>query len=47
MGPISAGFFYDLTHSYTVPLTIFACSAFTATVLMFRTKPPDRGGSAA
>ncbi len=46
MGPISAGFFYDLTHSYTVPLAIFAGSAFTSTVLMFRTKPPTRTPSA-
>ena len=40
MGPVSAGFFYDLTQSYTVPLTIFAGSAFTSTVLMFFTLPP-------
>ena len=44
MGPISAGFFYDLTHSYTVPLTIFAGSAFTSTVLMFWTMPPAKPG---
>ena len=44
MGPISAGFFYDLTHSYTVPLTIFAGSAFTSTVLMFWTTPPAKPG---
>ena len=43
MGPVSAGFFYDLTHSYTVPLTIFAGSAFASTVLMFWTLPPARG----
>jgi len=43
MGPISAGFFYDITHSYTVPLTIFAGSAFTSTVLMFWTLPPAQG----
>ncbi len=42
MGPVSAGFFYDLTQSYTVPLTIFAGSAFTSTVLMFWTLPPAR-----
>ena len=45
MGPVSAGFFYDLTHSYTVPLTIFAASAFTSTVLMFWTLPPSRTSS--
>ena len=44
MGPVSAGFFYDLTHSYTVPLTIFACSAFTSTVLMFWTTAPAKPG---
>ncbi|MDE0031549.1 MAG: MFS transporter, partial [Deltaproteobacteria bacterium] len=43
MGPIGAGFFYDLTHSYTVPLMIFAASAFSSTVLMFWTLPPARG----
>ncbi len=42
MGPVSAGFFYDLTQSYTVPLTIFAGSAFTSTVLMFWTLPPAK-----
>ena len=45
MGPVSAGFFYDLTHSYTVPLTIFAGSAFTSTVLMCWTTPPARTAS--
>ncbi len=40
MGPISAGFFYDLTHSYTVPLKLFAGAAFISTALMFWTKPP-------
>ena len=44
MGPIGAGFFYDVTHSYTVPLTIFAGSAFTSTVLMFWTTPPVKPG---
>ena len=44
MGPVSAGLFYDLTHSYTVPLTIFAGSAFTSTVLMFWTTPPVKPG---
>lgn len=42
MGPILAGFFYDLTHSYTIPLAVFAGSAFTSTVLMFFTLPPAR-----
>ena len=40
MGPISAGFFYDLTHSYTVPLKLFAGAAFISTALMFWTNPP-------
>ncbi len=43
MGPIGAGFFYDLTQSYTVPLMIFAASAFSSTVLMFFTLPPPPG----
>lgn len=43
MGPIGAGFFYDLTQSYTVPLMIFAASAFASTVLMFWTLPPAVG----
>ncbi len=42
MGPVSAGFFYDLTQSYTVPLMIFAGSAFTSTMLMFWTLPPAK-----
>ena len=42
MGPVIAGFFYDLTHSYTIPLAIFAGSAFASTVLMFFTLPPAR-----
>lgn len=42
MGPVSAGFFYDLTHSYTIPLAVFAGSAFASTVLMFFTLPPAR-----
>ena len=46
MGPVSAGLFYDFTHSYTVPLTIFAGSAFTSTVLMFWAKPPPVASSA-
>ena len=40
MGPVTAGYFHDLTHSYTIPLSIFAGSAFTSTVLMFFTLPP-------
>ena len=45
MGPVSAGFFYDLTHSYTIPLAVFAGSAFASTVLMFFTLPPARSRS--
>lgn len=43
MGPISAGFFHDLTHSYTVSLVLFAGSAFASTALMFWTRPPGPG----
>jgi MFS family permease len=43
MGPVIAGFFYDVTKSYTVPFTIFAVVSCLATFLMFITKPPKLG----
>lgn len=43
MGPIVAGFFYDLTKSYTIPFTIFAGVAVLATICMFLARPPAHG----
>jgi MFS family permease len=43
MGPVIAGFFYDVTKSYTVPFTIFAVVSTLSTFLMFITKPPKLG----
>lgn len=40
MGPISAGFFYDLTKSYTVPFTIFAGASLLSTLCIFMAQPP-------
>jgi len=40
MGPITAGFFYDLTKSYTIPFTIFAFVGLLSTLCMFLAKPP-------
>lgn len=43
LGPILAGFFYDLTKSYTIPFTIFAFVSLLATLCMFLAKPPQIG----
>jgi MFS family permease len=40
MGPIVAGFFYDLTKSYTIPFTIFAFVGLLSMLCMFLAKPP-------
>ena len=40
MGPIIAGFFYDLTKSYTIPFTIFAFVGLLSMLCMFLAKPP-------
>jgi MFS family permease len=40
MGPIIAGFFYDLTKSYTTAFTIFAVVSLASTFCMFLAKPP-------
>lgn len=40
MGPILAGYFYDLTKSYAIPFTIFAGVGLLATVCMFVARPP-------
>lgn len=40
MGPIIAGFFYDLTKSYTIPFTFFAFVGLLSMLCMFLAKPP-------
>jgi MFS family permease len=40
MGPMIAGFCYDLTKSYAIPFTIFAFISLVSTFCMFVTKPP-------
>jgi MFS family permease len=42
MGPILAGFFYDLTKSYTIAFSIFAAVSLVAILCMFLAKPPVR-----
>jgi MFS family permease len=42
LGPIIAGFFYDVTKSYTIAFGIFALVSLLATLLMFFAKPPER-----
>jgi MFS family permease len=41
LGPIIAGFFYDLTKTYTIPFTIFSGVALLSTLCMLVTKPPE------
>jgi hypothetical protein len=43
LGPIIAGFFYDLTQTYTIPFTIFSGVALLSTFCMLATKPPKIG----
>jgi MFS family permease len=40
LGPIVAGFFYDLTKSYTIPFTVFAFASLLSTLCMFAARPP-------
>jgi MFS family permease len=40
LGPIIAGFFYDVTKSYTIAFGVFAVVSLMATLLMFFAKPP-------
>jgi MFS family permease len=40
MGPIIAGFLYDLTKSYTIAFAIFAVVSLLATILMFLARRP-------
>jgi MFS family permease len=42
MGPIIAGFFYDLTRSYAIAFTIFAVVSLVSSTCMFLAKPPPR-----
>ena len=42
LGPIIAGFFYDLTKSYTIAFAVFAVASLLATLFMFLAKPPQR-----
>jgi MFS family permease len=42
LGPIIAGFFYDVTKSYTIAFGVFALVSLIATLLMFFAKPPQR-----
>lgn len=46
MGPLSAGYFYDLTKSYTVAFSFFSMAAFASTVLMFWAVRPEKTLSA-
>ncbi|MPZ78703.1 MAG: MFS transporter [Deltaproteobacteria bacterium] len=41
LGPIIAGFCYDLTKSYTIAFGIFAAVSLLATLFMFLAKPPQ------
>jgi MFS family permease len=45
MGPLIAGFFYDLTKSYAIPFTFFAFVSLLSTFLMFVTKQPAKHGA--
>ena len=40
LGPVIAGFLYDLTKSYTIAFGIFALVSLLASLLMFMAKPP-------
>jgi OFA family oxalate/formate antiporter-like MFS transporter len=42
MGPVIAGFFYDLTKSYTIAFAIFAVASLGSAFCMFLAKPPAR-----
>ena len=41
LGPIIAGFFYDVTKSYTIAFGVFALVSLMATLFMFFAKPPQ------
>ena len=40
LGPIVAGFLYDMTRSYTVAFAVFAIASLLATICMWLAKPP-------
>ncbi len=42
MGPIVAGYLYDVTHSYTIAFGIFAGVCVLSMLLMFLVTPPDQ-----
>jgi MFS family permease len=42
LGPIIAGFFYDMTKSYTIAFGVFALVSLLATLFMFFAIPPQR-----
>lgn len=42
LGPIIAGFFYDVTKSYTIAFGVFALVSLVATLFMFFAIPPQR-----
>jgi MFS family permease len=42
LGPIIAGFFYDVTKSYTIAFGVFALVSLLATLFMFFAIPPQR-----
>ena len=42
LGPIIAGFFYDVTKSYTIAFGVFALVSLVATLFMFFALPPQR-----
>ncbi len=42
LGPIIAGFFYDVTKSYTIAFGVFGLVSLMATLFMFFAKPPER-----
>ena len=41
LGPIIAGFFYDVTKSYTIAFGVFGLVSLMATLFMFFAKPPS------
>lgn len=45
LGPLVAGFFYDLTKSYAIPFAIFAFVSLLSMLCMFLAKPPVKRGS--
>ena len=42
LGPIIAGFLYDVTKSYTIAFGVFGLVSLMATLFMFFAKPPER-----